>query len=301
MKICCIDIGTNSVLCLLSQISQNKFTPLSFHQKTTRLGKSLGANKSLSTESQNATIYVIKKWLREIKADKYLLAGTSALRNARNSKQFLARVNKETGLQIRVLSGGEEAALSFLSVSNFIKPFPKKTVIYDIGGGSTEIIRAVNGRLVSKKSINIGAVNLTEEYGSNFSKMESRIAGALKRYLDGISDYRIICVGGTVTTLGAIIRRLKEYDPNKVHGMSIAFNKVNSVSDRLRSATSSERRNLVSFDKKRIDIITAGIAILKVIMELSGAKKFTICDRGLVYGMALSHFSSFSADSSVGK
>lgn len=289
LNLCCIDVGTNSVLHLLSQIdSKGRIAPLQFHAETTRLGKSLRKNKTLDKKAQDKTISVIKKYIRS--ADEYIIVGTSALREAENRDEFIKSLYKETGKKIRILSEQEEAGLVFDSVKHFLKPIPKKTIICDIGGGSTEFIFYINEKAVKKISIPIGAVNLTERFKNDISNIDHFIKTKIAHYLTpSLTRQNLICVGGTVTTLGAIHKRLKYYQPDKVHKLTVSFTKVVSILKKLNSISLPERKKIICFDPKRADIIIAGICILKVIMETLGVKNFRICDRGLVYGLAVNY------------
>lgn len=288
VKLCCIDVGTNSVLHLLARIdSKGRITPLQFHAETIRLGKSLRKNGILKKKSQIKTISVVKKYLKG--EDKYLIVGTSALREARNSNEFSNFLYKTTGQKIKILSGNQEASLVFNAVKHFMKPLPSKTIICDIGGGSTEFIFCKNGKVLKKTSIPIGAVNLTERFKNNIVNMEYFIRSRLKKDLNIYTGFKLIGVGGTVTTLGAILKNLKYYNPQKVHKYVVPFQKVISTLKRLGSISLSERKKIITFDPKRADIIVAGICILKVIMESFVVDKFRICDRGLVYGLAVDY------------
>lgn len=287
MKICSVDIGTNSVLCLLSKIDAvGRLTPLEFRAETTRLGKSLRKNDVLLKSAQDKTILSINIFLSKIQADKYIFAGTSALREANNSHEFLKKFHNQTGHIIKILSEHDEAQLAFDSVNHFLNPIPNKAIICDIGGGSTEFILCENKKIKNIISIPIGAVNLTERF-SNVSKMESFIKSELEEKLDIPIGSRLISVGGTVTTLGAILKKLKHYDADKVHGESVSFEQVASVFNKLNSLTLNQRKKLISFAPKRADIIVAGLCILKTIMEVFKIKKFKICEKGLVYGLAI--------------
>lgn len=288
MKLCCIDVGTNSVLNLLARIdSKGRISPLKFHAETTRLGKSLRENGILNKKSQIKTISAVRKYNKG--ADKYIIVGTSALREARNSDDFVKSLYKETGQKIKILSELEEASLIFSAAKHFMKPLPRKTIICDIGGGSTEFIFCKNGKVFKKISIPIGAVNLTERFRRNIHNMENFIRSRIKEDLNVYTGFKLIGVGGTVTTLGAILKNLKHYNPQKVHRYVVPLQKVISTLKRLCSISLNERKKLINFDPKRADIIVAGICILKVIMELFGIDNFRICDRGLVYGLAVDY------------
>jgi exopolyphosphatase/guanosine-5'-triphosphate,3'-diphosphate pyrophosphatase len=305
MKICCIDVGTNSVLCLLAIVdSKQRLRPIEFYAETTRLGKSLHKNKTLSIEPQNKTLKTIKNLLTNTKADKYILVGTSALREAKNSKAFINKVYLKTGYKIKVLSEDQEAKLAFDSVNHFIKPIPKNTLITDIGGGSTEFIFCKNGKIIKKTSIPIGAVNITEKFKNNINDASNFIRSSLHKKLQKSNKFQLITIGGTTTTLGAILKRLETYNPKKIHGITVSLNKTLNTLCKLKSMPLNRRKKLLSFDPKRADIIIGGLCILKTIMEEVKTKNFKICEKGLVYALALNYkaYSTIKAEApSAGK
>lgn len=291
MKICCIDVGTNSVLFLLAKIdSLGRLTPVSFRSETTRLGKSLRKTGYINKKSQNRTISAIKKYMDNISADEYIIAGTSALREAKNTNRFKRELYKTTGHNIKILSEKQEAQLAFNSVNYFFKHIPSNTVIFDIGGGSTEIISCKNGKIINKTSIPAGAVNLTEKFGSNLMGMGDFVKENMRKLK--ISGNYMICAGGTVTTLGAVLKKLRHYDPKKVHKMKISYNHVSAVLKKLSSLPLSGKKEIICFAPERADIIVAGLALLKTIMEVFNIKEFRICERGLVYGLAVEYIQS---------
>jgi exopolyphosphatase/guanosine-5'-triphosphate,3'-diphosphate pyrophosphatase len=287
MKICCIDIGTNSVICLFAKIdSLKRLVPLKFSSVTTRLGKSLYTTGRLDALAQKKTLSVIQNFLMHAPADKYILAGTSALRIAKNSNIFTAAIFKKTGYKVKILSEKEEAQLAFYAVSHFLKPIPNKTIITDIGGGSTEFIFCNNNKILKKTSIPIGAVNITERFNNDTFNACDFIRKNIRNSLLPHKGYKLISIGGTVTTLGAILKKLKKYNPKKVHGITIDFTDVTTTLKKLNSLPLSARKKLLPFAPKRADIIVAGLCILKTIIEECEVKKLRICDKGLVYAIA---------------
>ena len=144
MKICAIDIGTNSTLYLLAKIDQSrKLQPLYFQSETTQLGKSLKKRNLLLSAPTTKTINTVKKFLAHAKkngAEKFTIVGTSALREAKNKKQFCQKLQQQTGKKVKIISAIKEAQLTHLAVSRSLKTDDSNLIIIDIGGGSTEII-----------------------------------------------------------------------------------------------------------------------------------------------------------------
>lgn len=298
MKICCIDIGTNSVICLIANLdSLGRLTSLKFQAETTRLGKNLRKTGYLIARSQRNTVSVISKYLKRARADKYIIAGTSALREAKNSEQFARMLYKKTGQRLKILSEPDEANLAFISAKHFLNPLPRKTIICDIGGGSAELIFCLNGKIINKVSIPIGAVNLTEKFNNDIEGMESFIKSELAERVKSRKDFSLIGIGGTVTSLGAILKKLKQYDPSKVHKQFVTFDKLVFTLNKLHAMPLNKRRKVLCFAPKRADIIVAGLCILKVIMQVFSAKKIRVCDRGLAYGLAVKYFQSRGSSS----
>ena len=336
MKICTIDIGTNSVLYLLAKIDCiGRLTPLNLIVKTTRLGESLRNKSVLTAKAQKRTITVIKEFLKDAQEKEtihHILTGTSALREARNSYSFIQKLYKETGEHLVVLTENQEAKLALTTVKHFLGTKPGKpphqyhwcggkTIIIDIGGGSTELIFCINNTGTGTKSLSIpiGAVNLTEQFGNNIEEIGKFINCKMKNVLSYYDKLKkpalkdcpkgrrkarkkpveLIGIGGTVTTLGAISQRLKNYDPYKVHKCIVTINQLISILKRLNRLSLRERKRIISFDPKRADIILAGLVVLKTFMELFDVKKLKICERGLVYGLALNHFLPISSSQKI--
>lgn len=302
MKICSIDIGTNSVLYLLAKIDCiGRLTTLTFTAKTTRLGESLRNKGLLAAKAQKRTIAAIKGFLKDAKGKgtiHYVLAGTSALREARNTHSFIQKLYKETGKHLVVLTENQEAKLALTAVKHFLGTKLGKTIIIDIGGGSTELIFCINntGSGTKSLSIPIGAVNLTELFRNNIGEIEEftehKMRNVLSYYNKLKKPVELIGIGGTVTTLCAISQKLRHYDPYKVHKCIVRINQLNSILNKLNRLSLKERKRIISFDPKRADIILAGLIILKRLMELFDVKKLKVSERGLVYGLALNYFFS---------
>ena len=288
VKIQCFDVGTNSIIYLLARVdSLGRLTPLAFYSETTRLGKSLQQKGILSKKSQLLTISAIKKlFLKDVKC---IIVGTSALRESKNSTQFVKLLRKETGLNLKILTEQTEADLAFTSANYSLKPLPKKTIICDIGGGSTELIFCNGKNNIKKISIPIGAVKITERFKNRTDLMESFVFRTLQPSINTpkkFKGYNLVGIGGTVTTTAALIQNLKHYNTKKIHKYTISYDKLVKLNNRLKTLSLTEKKNLIRFDPKRADIIVGGITILKTIMQMLNVKKIKVCDRGLVYALA---------------
>ena len=285
MELKCFDLGTNSVLYLHARIdSRHRLTPFEFRAFSPRLGKSLTRRApAISPRAQQEAVSIIKKYISP--RDNCLIAGTSALREAKNTDDFVALIHRKTGRRTIILNGHEEARLIFCSVKHYMSPLPPKTIICDIGGGSTEFIFAINGNVTKKISIPAGAVSLTEKFGRDTAAISLFVRSMIKPRI----GFCLIGSGGTVTSLGAISLGLSTYRPNLIHGLPLSYDKIYSISNKLKSLNLSEKKNLLPFDPSRADIITAGSCILQTIMENYSASRIKICDRGLIYGLALNY------------
>lgn len=222
-----------------------------------------------------------------MQADKFVIVGTCALREAKNSSIFCQEIKKQTGQKVNVLSSEKEAQLSFEAIKHSIKTKSKYFTIIDIGGGSTEIIQCKDKKILSIKSLPLGAVYLTEKYKNNISEMGKYIFRQLAKIkIKSKIKSEIIGTGGTITTLGALKLNLKKYNPKKIHNKNLYEKDILKAISKFHKLPLAKRRKLIHFSPKRGDIILAGLVILKSILQHFKTQKFTICDRGLVYGLA---------------
>ena len=295
MKICAIDIGTNSTLYLLAKIDQSrKLQPLYFQSETTQLGKSLKKRNLLLSAPTTKTINTVKKFLAHAKkngAEKFTIVGTSALREAKNKKQFCQKLQQQTGKKVKIISAIKEAQLTHLAVSRSLKTDDSNLIIIDIGGGSTEIIYCKTQKKKIIKSLPLGAVHLTEKFRNNISAMESHIRSILSKNKVSLkpptSKQQLIGVGGTITTLAALLKKLKQYDPKAIHRSKIKYQSLDKMIKKFQDLSLKKRRQLIPFSPKRGNIMLAGLVILRTLMNHFRIKKLTVCDRGLLYGLIL--------------
>ena len=210
-----------------------------------------------------------------------MVAATSAVRDAKNRGDFAARVYSITGLDLLVLSGTDEARLSYQGVTNALGDVGKALVV-DIGGGSTEFIWRSAGetRFVSTQ---VGAVRMTENgYGS------AHIKGVIDDTLHVVqldNPGELIGVGGTITTLAAMAQMMRHYQPDKIHGFRLTIDKVDELYRLLNSLTIEERKKLPGLQPQRADIIPAGTNILRTIMHGLARDSLLVSEADILEGL----------------
>ncbi|GAB6099792.1 Ppx/GppA phosphatase family protein [Halanaerocella petrolearia] len=287
MSIGAVDLGTNSVRLLVAEIDEDGLKRLNQELKVPRLGENIHQNGFLKEDAIKRTIKVLqgyKKVVKRFNAQPSIIA-TSAVRDANNREEFVTRVKKEVGWKVTPISGEEEARLSYLGVISELSELARDTLVIDIGGGSTEFIWGQQENLTEYKSINLGAIRLTESFGDDLKEMKQDVKTKLEPVLSSYSTTELVGVGGTITTLSAIDNSLEDYQREVVHASTLSYNRVEEILDRLASLSLSDREEVIGLDADRADIILAGIIILLVIMEQTKIDNITVSDAGILEGI----------------
>jgi len=288
MKVCVIDIGSNSIRLLKAEIKNGAIEG----EKSlivTRLGKKEKTSTSLMEDRINDTIEALKTFQEEAKAygaDRIIAMATSAVREAKNKKYFINKVYEETGIEIDVLSGIDEARIGCAGVQKGLgKEIP--VLIIDIGGGSTEFI-VYDKKILYSESLDVGAVRMTEMFVSTdpiaepeYNSLKQEIKNKISRVMsvvNGFSYDAIIGIGGTATTFGTIDLHLENYSSEKIHNHKINFSEIVAINEKFKKADLAQRRAIVGLEEKRADIILAGGTILQEIVEESYLDFYRISD-----------------------
>ena len=222
---------------------------------------------------------------------------TSASRDAENSADFVAVLAK-LGVQLQVIPGEREAALSFAGASS---AFPgEKVIVLDVGGGSTEIIAGqAGGEPAHAHSFNIGCRRVTERYfhtdpptPDQISEAAAWISEEMREYLrmladDGFGDCRIVAVAGTATSVISMLKEMAVYDSSRVHGAQATRADIDSLLARLAAMPLADRERVVGLEPQRAPVIVAGVVILQQIMELLNAPAITVSERDILHGIVL--------------
>jgi len=297
-----IDIGTNSVLLLVADVTDNGINVLYEEQHVPRLGKNVDKDRTLHPDSQNRVISVLKTFQKKLEdetpqlKEKPILTATSAVRDASNRDEFLDKVESELGWEIRILSGNEEAettyagAVSVLNADEIIKP-----VVIDIGGGSTEFATGKGVQFKSGISLNIGSVRFTERYFLSDPPTASEILPAresIREELHKLDEaYRngvLIGVAGTVTSIAAIEMGLVEYESDKLNGYRLKRSTVADFIQEFSEAKSEViERTYPPFLTGRGEVILAGILILHEFMAMTEREEIVISTGGIRHGVLI--------------
>jgi len=272
-----IDVGTNSVRLYVADASGVTPVQLDRDLVITRLGEGVDRSGRLGAEPLRRTVAAVADYHRRataLGAERIRIAATSAVRDASNRDEFLAAVREATGSDGEVLTGDEEARLSFLGATAELSdgaPF----LVLDIGGGSTEFV--VGDRVVDKAiSLDVGSVRLTERHIRHDPPVvmeieslrgEADAAAAEAKRVVGGSARTLVGVAGTITTVAAAALNLSGYDRDAIHHARLTASQVRSVAARLAAMTSEERRSLPAMPRGREDVIVAGGEILLAVMD----------------------------------
>ena len=308
-----IDIGTNTIRLLVADISGSACRQLYSGRTITRLGQDLVRTGVLAPEAQERSLTALESFSRVIRrfsADQVAVVGTSALRNASNAREFITAVRQRAGLDVRIIPGAEEARLTLRGVHGALSkgkpgeadPLASALVI-DIGGGSTEIIRTVQGNIETMTSLPLGAVYLTERYlisdpplGHEVDGLRTAVRGELDVWereafggsiVDRTAAITVAGTAGTITTLAAMDQALAAYDPAKINGYTLARSVLDRMVNMLSVSTLDARRRIAGLEPGREDIILAGAVVAQEIMERCGARQLLVSDWGLREGIVL--------------
>lgn len=296
------DIGTNTILCVIAEIRDTgRFRVLDDMAEITRLGRGVDKTRRISSESEERSLAVLKRYrcrCENLGVDEIVAVGTSALRDAENSGEVCARFKEELGFDIRVISGAEEAAYSFVAVQRGLSLADRQILVIDIGGGSTEFISGDQFGIVQAVSIDLGSVRLTERFllsdpvqADEVTRMNAAIDQELPRLSEpGIIDPDPTCgvlvgIAGTFTTLVAMEKHLAQYRHRDVHGSTLTLDAVRRQLERLKRRSVAERRQLAGLEPQRADVIFAGACLLERIMVRYQADRIIVSDQGVRYGL----------------
>lgn len=295
MKIAGIDIGTNSMRILMTDYSwvngqvelKNRIKSV----KTTRIGKNINFTKAIDPVTYNNNMESFEDFVNvanENKAEKIFAIGTSALRDAVNGQEFISQAEQNTGIKINVISGSFEAELAFYGVSVGLVERGRLLII-DIGGGSTEFVvgSKIEG-ILFKKSINLGAVRLTEMFGDDTESMKEHILKELDIVRDIVQRFsvkKIVGIGGTITTISAINQAMRVYDTEKIHNSIIKRIDAYYIFNSLRVLNIEDKKRVIGLQPSRADIIVAGINILLCSMNLLNIEELIVSDYDNLEGM----------------
>jgi len=297
VRVAAVDLGTNSTRLLVADVEDRRLDEVVRRLKITRLGEGVDERKRLLPAPIARVRNVLTDFRREAEqlgAERTLAVGTSAVRDAENGEAFLGEVEWSYGFRTRLLSGEEEAQLTFRGVSTG-REVAEETLVIDIGGGSTELVVGGPDDLGFHDSLNLGGVRLTERFLHSDPPTEDQLdaCGAAVRELladrvpPEVRPGSAIGVAGTITSLAALDLGLAEYDPEQVHGHRLSREGVLTQLERLASLPLAERRELPALDPDRAPVIVAGTVILREVLDHFGLDGLEASERDILDGAAL--------------
>ena len=302
MKIGALDVGTNTVLMLVAETTPDggarRVLDLA---RITRLGQGVDHNHRLDPQAALRTLDTIAEFVAQARsagAEKIVAVGTATVRDAADGEDFIRRVRERAGVELEIVSGETEAWLSYLAVTRGLRLDPaQRLLIIDIGGGSTEFIRAEPGAKLQVASLQIGSVRLTERI-IHHDPPTTREAADLRLAIDAeltglgwkLETDLLVGIAGTVTTVCAVALEMETYDPDRVHGYRLLRTDVERVLRLFGSMPLEERRKLKGLDPARADVIFAGTAILERVMSEAGVDSVTVSDQGVRWGLVWREF-----------
>lgn len=303
-KLAAIDIGTNSMRMMLCETVGNSIVKKEKELIVTRIGKDLFETGRISEKALVRNIEALKYFKN--KADRYgaeavLAIATSAVRDASNGMEFVEAARIQAGVDIRIISGEEEAQLGIIGVMSEPGTASDSVLVLDIGGGSTELILGNKDRIDYSVSIQAGAVRMTEQFINEnpisddaVNNLKQRLGGLFQEPFDRLGQEkigRIIAIGGTATTTAAIYHCMDIYKPEIVHNTSIDLSFISSTFERLKEMTIQERYLVKGLQKERADVIPAGLYIMKHVVEGLGMSSLTVSENDNLEGVVVKYIS----------
>ena len=304
MRIAAIDIGTNSVHMIVVRVRPDlSFEVIDREKAMVRLGAGGLDGKELTTEAMGAALQALSKFKRLAEShtvDKILAAATSATREARNGGEFLSRIEAETGIRPRVITGAEEARLIHLAAVYGVDVGSARAVVIDIGGGSTEITLGTATSVQAARSFKIGVIRLTERFvksdplsGRDEQKLSKHILSEIDRHCEQITSTgfdRVIGTSGTILSLGTVATAMSDGAiPNELRNLRVGAKQIRRLRKEVVGLSLAQRLTIPGLDPRRADLVVAGGVLLDTILRRLGAEDITLCDLALREGLVLDY------------
>ncbi|RIA44000.1 exopolyphosphatase/guanosine-5'-triphosphate,3'-diphosphate pyrophosphatase [Hephaestia caeni] len=300
-----LDLGTNNCRLLIARVQGDGFTVIDAFSRIVRLGEGLASTGRISEAAIDRTIAALAVCSDKLRHRRVTLArsvATEACRRAANGAEFIARVAAETGIMLDVITPEEEARLAVLGCHVLLEPGDDAALIFDIGGGSTELVLIDTSepvpRVLDWHSTPWGVVSLTEHIGeadserarlAAYTRMREIVAESMAPFVArlprGLGHPRLLGTSGTVTTLASVHLKLDRYDRSAVDGLIVPAAAMRRISADLSGMSLAERARVACIGHDRADLVVAGCAILEVVLDLWPAERLGVADRGIREGI----------------
>ncbi len=294
-----IDIGTNSTRLLIADIEDTgTIIPVRYHERITRLGSGIDSSGHLVFPAMEGVIQVLQEYRsigKQMGATFFKVFATSATREAGNRNEFLRLILERTGFSCQILSGEEEAQLSFLGCISDMES-QQQVLVCDIGGGSTEFVLGEKQEMIMAKSLKIGSRRMHQDFlhsdpvrEAEVEKLQTRLAESLHSGLELFPQKvsECVCVGGTATTLATMDASLDFSQSEKAHKYSLTKTNLDSLIQELAEKSIERRKTIVGLNPDRADVILAGAMIVRAILQRFGCEQTHISIRDLLFGALL--------------
>ena len=300
MRVAAIDCGTNSIRLLIEDIEGNNIREVVRDMEIVRLGQGVDETGQFHPDAIARTLAAVDKFAAEIAkrgVEKIRFCATSATRDATNRHLFIDGVRDRLGIELEVISGDEEAALSFAGAIKDLDPSNGPFLVVDIGGGSTEFVFGTS-TVEAARSVNIGCVRMTERHFANdpvtpeqieLARTDIQAAIAQAAAVVPITKAKtLVAVAGTATTVAAAALGLPEYDRYAIHLSRVSAQQTHDAAAMFAKSTREQRLSLGYMHPGRVDVIAAGSLVLSEIMKATGATEFVASESDILDGMAFS-------------
>jgi exopolyphosphatase/guanosine-5'-triphosphate,3'-diphosphate pyrophosphatase len=303
VRVAGIDCGTNSVRLLVADVLDGRLVDVVREMRIVRLGAGVDRTRSFAPEAIERTRVALGDYaaaIAENAAERVRMVATSATRDALNRDVFVAMVRAVLGVEPEVISGAEEAGLSFAGAVDGLPGISGPVLVADIGGGSTELVLGDAARpdRLRSYSMDVGCVRMTERHLHDDPPTCDQIAATVEDLRAAIAEAgaqvpitapaTFVGVSGTVTTLAAITLGLRRYEPAAIHGTVLSAEQIDEVASRLLLMTHAERAALPVMHPGRVDVIGGGALVLRTLLEATGAAELTVSEHDILDGIALS-------------
>ena len=299
MRVAVIDMGTNSTRLLVADVEGSRVSELDRRSTVTRLGRGVDTSRQLALEAIEDVCATVADYVARheaLDAERVVAIATSAVRDAENSGAFTGELRERFALDARVLSGDDEARLTYLGAIHE-RPPESDTLVVDIGGGSTELVVGRGEEVSFHASLDAGTVRHTERHVQHdpadpgeLEDLATDVQHLIDQALAG-SDFvnasRGIGVAGTPTSLAAIDQMLDPYDPEAVHGFTLPLTAIQRMYSQLAAKTLDERLAVIGLHPGRAPTIVAGVVILIQVMRTFGLQEIEVSEHDILYGAAL--------------
>jgi exopolyphosphatase/guanosine-5'-triphosphate,3'-diphosphate pyrophosphatase len=296
-----LDLGTNSIRLLIAEVKNGRTLTRKRLTRITRLGKGVDEHKSISEPAMKRTARALssyKESMVEYGVECYRAVATSAVRDAANRDWFVQKIYESTGVRVDVISGQEEAHLSFLGATSEMGERLKEGIlVVDVGGGSTELILGDEGGIRLSASKDVGCVRMSERFLKSDPPTEEEIARMMEHITITLQDVaqRAKAIGfnlmmgtaGTITNLSAVNMGLRKYDPEEIHLSRLTREEIQKIFYHLGSLNVAQRKKVVGLEKKRADVMVGGTGVVLAIMEMLEMDELVVSEKDILDGIVL--------------